>query len=228
MRRLTLAVLDMALSQTAAWDRDGLSLRVAVNVSASNLLDADFADQVRDVLGRHGAAPDRLRLEITEDVLMTDPDKAALVLAELSGAGIEIAIDDYGTGYSSLAYLKRLPVDELKIDRSFVAQLATDNTDLAIVRSTVELARTLGIRVVAEGVEDATALAALADVGADTAQGYHFSRPLPADELAAWISGSGPARAGRAAAPAPSPHAADPPAPSPRRPLAGAAPGRRR
>ena len=165
-------------------------------MSASNLLDAGFAEQV--VRRRSSATAcrrSRLQLEITEDVVMTDPEKATRVLADLSALGIELAIDDYGTGYSSLAYLKRLPVDELKIDRSFVTHLATDRTDRAIVRSTVELARTLGIRVVAEGVEDELTLRVLCDLGADIAQGYHFTRPLPPAELTRWLQARGPAGA---------------------------------
>jgi EAL domain-containing protein (putative c-di-GMP-specific phosphodiesterase class I) len=187
MRPLTLSVLDAAMAQCAAWREQGIDLKVAVNVSASNLLDADFVGQVEEALARHGLEPWRLVLEITEDVVMTDPEKATEVLAGLSALGVELAIDDYGTGYSSLAYLKRLPVDELKIDRSFITHLATDKTDLAIVGSTIELARSLGMRVVAEGVEDDVTLRALADLGADIAQGYHFTRPLAPEALTAWL-----------------------------------------
>jgi diguanylate cyclase (GGDEF)-like protein len=191
MHRLTLRVLDLALAQCASWREEGIQLDVAVNVSATNLLDAGFAEQVRDALARYDLAPSSLQLEITEDVVMTDPEKAARVLDELSALGVEIAIDDYGKGYSSLAYLKRLPVDELKIDRSFITHLATDSTDRAIVRSTVEPARSLGIHVVAEGVEDDVTLRILSDLGADIAQGYHFTAPLPPDEFAAWLRGAG-------------------------------------
>ena len=130
-------------------------------------------------------------IEITEDVLMVDADRALAVLARLSAAGVRVALDDFGTGYSSLAYLKQLPVDELKIDRSFVTNMRTDPTDAAIVQTAVDLGRRLGIGVVAEGVEDAATLRRLTEFGADVAQGYHIARPMPAAEFEAWLAAGG-------------------------------------
>jgi len=128
-----------------------------------------------------------LTLEITESELMDDPLHAMEVLGKLKALGLSTSIDDFGTGYSSLAYLKNLPIDELKIDRSFVANMVTDESDLTIVRSTIDLSHNLGLDVVAEGVEDAATLARLATLGCDRAQGYYLSRPVPAPDLAAWI-----------------------------------------
>jgi EAL domain-containing protein (putative c-di-GMP-specific phosphodiesterase class I) len=122
-------------------------------------------------------------MEITEDVIMADPERSLAIVSRLSNAGVQVALDDFGTGYSSLAYLKHLPVNELKIDRSFVASMATDAADAAIVQTTIDLGRRLGIAVVAEGVEDATSLESLATMGASSAQGFHISRPMPADAL---------------------------------------------
>ena len=188
MHPLTLRVLDLALAQCARWREEGLRLKVAVNVSAYQPARRGLRRAGARRARRHGLAPGALQLEITEDVVMTDPEKATRVLAELSALGIELAIDDYGTGYSSLAYLKRLPVDELKIDRSFVTHLATDRTDRAIVRSTVELARTLGIRVVAEGVEDAAGAARPLRPRAPTSRRATTSPArCPPSELTDWL-----------------------------------------
>jgi diguanylate cyclase len=187
MRALTDWVLREALRQCAQWRAAGRELTVAVNVSATNVLDDHFADAVIALLHDAGLPPRLLVLEITEDVVMTDPVRAREVLGLLNGHGVGIALDDFGTGYSSLAYLKQLTVDELKIDRSFVQHIARDRDDAAIVRSTVSLAHSLKLRVVGEGVEDADALAQLADFGAEIAQGYYLSRPLPAPDLARWL-----------------------------------------
>jgi EAL domain-containing protein (putative c-di-GMP-specific phosphodiesterase class I) len=126
-------------------------------------------------------------LEVTESMMVTDPARAAAVLADLHELGVGIAVDDFGTGYSSLAYLKRLPVDLLKIDRSFIDHVATDDEDLVIVRSTVDLAHSLGLRSVAEGVESASAMGILESLGCDLVQGFHLCKPLPADELRDWL-----------------------------------------
>src|SRR3712207_448598 len=147
------------------------------------------------MLARHDVPPSSLRLEITEDSLMVDPERSAGVLAGLRAMGLELAIDDFGTGYSSLAYLQRLPVSELKIDRAFVTHLATSASDAAIVRSTVDMARNLGLRVVAEGIEDEAALALLREMGCDLAQGFHLGRPMPADALTAMVRGRATAAA---------------------------------
>jgi diguanylate cyclase (GGDEF)-like protein len=185
---LTELVIRKALRQAADWAGRGIALTMAVNVSATNLLEAGWTEGVLAALARHGVRPDRFVVEITEDVLMTDPDRSLTALAALSAAGVRVALDDFGTGYSSLSYLKRLPVDELKIDRSFVFEMGTDAADAAIVQTAVDLGRRLGIGVAAEGVEDAATLRRLTDYGAGIAQGYHIARPMPAAELEAWLA----------------------------------------
>jgi EAL domain-containing protein (putative c-di-GMP-specific phosphodiesterase class I) len=145
---------------------------------------------VAGLLGQHGLRPRRLLLEITESALMFDPDQALSTVHALRSLGLGVAVDDYGTGYSSLAYLRQLPLHELKIDRSFVRDVTVEPGDLSIVRSTITLAHELGLRVVAEGVEDAATLELLADLGCDMAQGFHLSRPVPADEFTAWVAAS--------------------------------------
>ena len=187
MRRLTLQVLRQALDQQAAWRKAGIDLQTAVNISVANLLDPAFPGDVAEVIGRHGVPAGSLVFELTEDTLMADPQRALDVLAQLGEMGIGLSLDDFGTGYSSLAHLKRLPVQELKIDRSFVLDMTTDAEDAVIVRSTVDLARNLGLRVVAEGVETAEAYDQLATYGCHAAQGYHLSRPLPPRELERWL-----------------------------------------
>jgi diguanylate cyclase (GGDEF)-like protein len=186
IRPLTLWVLERALRQAREWRAEGLELEVAVNLSAASLLDGSVPHDVARLLGASGVPPSGLALEITESLIMADPVRAGEVLRLLNAMGVALSIDDYGTGHSSLAYLKRLPVCELKIDRSFIGAVATDARDASIVRSTVELGHTLGLRVVAEGVEDAAAQRRLAALGCDLAQGYHICRPAPAAEIARW------------------------------------------
>jgi diguanylate cyclase (GGDEF)-like protein len=187
MGALTKLVLETAVQQLAAWRRAGLPISIAVNLSASDLLDEALAERIATLLAEHDLPAFALELEITESVLMTDPERACRVLDELRQLGLQIAMDDYGTGYCALAYLRDLPIDELKIDRSFVADVTSDPRSAAIVRSTIELAHALGLTVVAEGVEDEEALDAVKGFGCDFAQGYHFSRPLPADAFAGWL-----------------------------------------
>jgi EAL domain-containing protein (putative c-di-GMP-specific phosphodiesterase class I) len=187
MNSLTVAVLDLALAQCRSWRDGGWQLGVAVNVSPSNLVDEDFPRAVAGLLDRHGLLATDLVLEVTEGLLMEDRERAASVLTRLRSMGAGIAIDDYGTGYSSLAYLAELPVTELKLDRSFVAAMTGSPRSAAIVTSTLQLAHALGLVLVAEGVEDEQTLQALAALGCDTVQGYHLSRPLPAAELEAWL-----------------------------------------
>jgi diguanylate cyclase len=187
MHRLTLHVLGLALRQQAAWRREGIELQTAVNISAANLLNPRFPGDVADLVARHRAPAGSLVFELTEDTVMADPQGALDALAQLGELGIGLALDDFGTGYSSLAQLKRLPVQELKIDRSFVLDMVADSDDAVIVRSTVELARNLGLRVVAEGVETPAAYEQLAGYGCHAVQGYHVSGPLPAPQLAAWL-----------------------------------------
>jgi diguanylate cyclase (GGDEF)-like protein len=184
---LTFFVLNEALRQCRTWKLEGLNLCVGVNLSARNLLDVHLPDTVGELLAKWEVPPSLLELEITESTILADPIRAMHVLSRLSGMGVRLAIDDFGTGYSSLAYLKRLPVDELKIDKSFVQGMEEDENDAVIVRSTIDLGRNLGLRVVAEGVETAEAWRQLAALGCDVAQGYYLSRPVPAAELAAWL-----------------------------------------
>ncbi|WP_250006581.1 bifunctional diguanylate cyclase/phosphodiesterase [Actinoplanes sp. M2I2] len=185
MHRFTEQVLSMALRQARAWLDAGHRVPVAVNVSARSLLDPQFPGRVAALLAESGVPGELLSIEVTEYALMSDPDTAIAALHRLAAAGVKASIDDYGTGYSSMTYLKVLPIAELKIDRSFVLDLADNASSRALVASTVELGHRLGLTVVAEGVEDEAAVEALREIGCDTAQGYHFARPLPADALTA-------------------------------------------
>jgi diguanylate cyclase (GGDEF)-like protein len=178
---LTSHVLNSALRQLRDWRDEGLELTVAVNLSARSFLDAQLASEIPRLLHRWGVPAHCLELEITESMLMADPGRAKVTLERLAAIGLGLSVDDFGTGYSSLANLKRLPVDGLKIDKSFVIDMAHDASDAAIVRSTIELAHNLGLRVVAEGVESADAWNRLMEMGCDLAQGFHVARPLPAD-----------------------------------------------
>jgi len=185
---LTDWALDTALRQCRVWRDAGHALVVAVNLSAATLHDPRLPATIARLLRAHGIPAGSLRLEVTESALMADPARAGVVLAGLAEMGVGISVDDYGTGYSSLAYLKRLPVDELKIDRAFVRNLTTDEADRTIVASTIGLGHSLGLTVVAEGVEDAVAWATLAMLGCDAVQGYHLGRPMPAAAMEAWLS----------------------------------------
>jgi len=184
---LTRWVLDAALRQVGAWGRAGLPLGVEVNLSAWDLHDPELPTAIAELLAAHGVAPARLRLELTEGTLMADAAHALAVLSRIAATGVSIAIDDFGTGYSSLAYLKRLPVTELKIDKGFVLTMATDETDAAIVASTISLGHALGLRVTAEGVEDRATWERLAALGCDLAQGYYVSPPVPPADLVRWL-----------------------------------------
>jgi diguanylate cyclase (GGDEF)-like protein/PAS domain S-box-containing protein len=188
IRPLTAHVLDAALRQCRAWQDAGRELSVAVNLSTRCLLDLTLPDQITALLEDTGVAPQRLVLEITESAIMTDPTRALEILNRLHVLGVQLAIDDFGTGYSSMAYLKSLPVDELKVDRSFVKHLRDNQSDAVIVRSTVDLGHNLGLRVVAEGVEDQATWQELATLGCDSVQGYYLARPMPAAELVAWLA----------------------------------------
>jgi diguanylate cyclase (GGDEF)-like protein len=185
IRPLTTFVLDTALRQCAAWRAAGLDLGVAVNITGRDLLDQMFADEVSEFLQRWQVSPERLELEITESTVLNDAIRARHTLDRLSELGVSLAIDDYGTGNSSLAHLKRLPVNVLKIDKSFVLRMSEDADDAVIVRSTIDLGHNLGLRVLAEGIEDEHAWQELARLGCDMAQGYYLGRPVPPDEIAA-------------------------------------------
>lgn len=182
---LTAFVLDSALEQAAEWHAAGHRIRIAVNLSARHLSDLDLPDQVATALAKHGVPPGALVLEVTETGILSDPFRAEVVVRALRGQGIEISIDDYGTGNSSLTHLKRLRVDELKIDRSFVSNVVRDSHDHAIARSTVALATALGLRVVAEGIEDQATADALIALGCGIGQGYHLGRPEAPEVLTA-------------------------------------------
>jgi diguanylate cyclase (GGDEF)-like protein len=188
MPEVTRIVLDTALADCAAWRSAGHLMTVAVNLSAPDLLDISLPGRVAQLLTKHGLTPDVLVLEITETTVMTDPVQAQETLRELRELGVELAVDDYGTGHCSLAYLRRLPVQELKLDRSFVLHAATDAKDAAIVTSTVLLTRALGMRMVGEGVEDEEVATLLFDAGVDRVQGWHYARAMPAIALLDWCT----------------------------------------
>jgi diguanylate cyclase (GGDEF)-like protein len=187
MPALTRYVLDMALRQAAVWQAQGRPLSIAVNVSAGSLLDSSLPAYVAGQLTARGVAAANLQLEITEETLMSDRNRARVILTALRELGVQISIDDFGTGYSSLAYLRDLPIDELKLDRSFVSPMNTDLRANALVGSTIGLAHSLGLRMVAEGVEDSATYEELRQLGCDEVQGYYISRPIPADELDRWL-----------------------------------------
>ncbi|MFH8984706.1 putative bifunctional diguanylate cyclase/phosphodiesterase [Streptomyces varsoviensis] len=219
MPRLTEYVLETALGQVAKWRAMGLEVPVAVNVSPRDVHSPGFAGAVAARLARHGVPPGSLQLEITEHVLLEDPQRAADTLAGLTGHGVKMSLDDFGTGYSSLVHLRRLPVSELKIDRSFVARLVVDTEDAEIVRCTLDLAHSLGLLVVAEGVEDDETWERLRDLGCDAVQGWLVAAAMPPDETTAWLrlrSKSGWHREGEPSAdPAPRADPEMPPAPAP-------------
>ncbi|MFI6051759.1 putative bifunctional diguanylate cyclase/phosphodiesterase [Streptomyces violascens] len=191
MPHLTEYVLETALAQVARWRAQGLKVPVAVNVSPRDVHTPGFAGAVAARLARHGVPAGALQLEITEHVLLEDPQRAADTLAGLTGHGVKMSLDDFGTGYSSLVHLRRLPVSELKIDRSFVARLAIDNEDAEIVRCTVDLAHSLGLLVVAEGVEDDETWERLRDLGCDAVQGWLVAAAMPPAEATAWLLARG-------------------------------------
>ena len=184
---LTRYVLDTAIRQCAQWRLTSEQLSVSVNLSVRNLLDSTLPEEIERLLAAHLLPPQALILEITESMIMSDPERALATITELSELGVRFSVDDFGTGYSSLAYLSRLPLDELKIDRSFVSPMLTDSSDLIIVRSTINLAHDLGLTIVAEGVEDEPTLNWLKRLGCDRVQGYHLGRPMPAIEFETWM-----------------------------------------
>jgi diguanylate cyclase (GGDEF)-like protein len=185
---LTFHVMEQVMRQWRVWADDGMAIPIAVNLSPRSLLDRSLPATVQSMLERFDMAPPFLRLELTEHFLMSDSGRSSTVLDELAAVGVSLSIDDFGTGYSSLSHLKRLPIDEIKVDRSFVIDMNSDANDFLIVRATVELGKHLGLRVVAEGVEDREAFDRLADFGCDEAQGFYISRPMPSDEFGRWLS----------------------------------------
>ncbi len=183
MRDLTVWALDEALAQGALWRRGGRILRVSVNISASNLLEAGFPELVQECLARHGLPAEALMLEITETSIITDFERSKAVIEHLRSLGVLVSIDDFGAGFTSLAYLSNLVVAELKLDRAFIECLGEGgrDRDVDLVRATIDLGHAMGLRVVAEGVEDDPTLRVLQELGCDLAQGYFISRPMPAE-----------------------------------------------
>jgi len=187
IRPLTRWVIGKALRQLETWQKTGLDIGISINLSPRNLHEAGLARSITGLLEKRGLRPDLVTLEITEDAIMTDPERALAAIRKLKECGVRLAIDDFGTGYSSLAYLKNLPVDELKIDKSFVMHMSDDNNDEVIVRSTIDLAHNLGLSVVAEGVENELQLQTLRGLGCDVGQGFHIGRPLRIEEFHQWL-----------------------------------------
>jgi EAL domain-containing protein (putative c-di-GMP-specific phosphodiesterase class I) len=190
IRPLTEWTITHALDQMDRWDREGLRLRVAVNLSARALQDVDFPRHLQLLLDRHSIDPSRLELEITETAMMLDPNRARQIVRELQGLGVRIAIDDYGTGFSSLGYLRDLRVDALKLDKSFVIDLETNEQNRVIVESTAHMAHALGMETVAEGVESEWVSRYLTAAGYRLGQGYWFARPMSAADCADLVAGA--------------------------------------
>jgi diguanylate cyclase (GGDEF)-like protein len=194
IRPITRYVVDAALRQCRIWQDAGIELAVAVNLAERDLADSRLEEEVSDALRRWKLEPEMLELEIPESAVMRDPERVQKMLARLSRRGVRLAVDDFGSGYASLSHLKQLPVDVLKIDKSFVQNIGTNENDEAIVRSTIDLAHSLGIVVVAEGVDSEEILRRLSAFGCDLAQGFTLSRPVPADELTQWLAEQVPTR----------------------------------
>lgn len=187
IKALTRWVFSAALAQATKWKTLGLDINIAINISAENLKEPDFYEFICNTINQEKISPDKVTLEITESSVVEDPESAIKLLSNFKNHGIKISIDDYGTGYSSLAQLKQLPVHELKIDKSFIQRLEHDDDDQIIVRSTIDLAHNMGLHVVAEGIEDEFSLIWLAQHQCELAQGYFISRPKPANELTLWL-----------------------------------------
>ena len=188
MRLLTRRVIEDVVAQLAKWRAHGLTPRASINVSVRDLHRPELVEHLTELLAEQEVAPNQIQLEITEGALMADPRRVLVTLHKLDRLGVALSLDDFGTGYSSLQHLRRLPLAEVKIDRSFVLGMASDPDDAAVVRSIIELARALGLRVVAEGVEDDRTRHMLLDAGCEVAQGWLFARPMPADELVGWLA----------------------------------------
>ncbi|MCF6257537.1 MAG: EAL domain-containing protein [Gammaproteobacteria bacterium] len=187
IQTLTEWILEQALTQCATWHADNINIGVSVNLSAYSLNDIDLIDTVHHALAESEIEPQWLTLELTETAIMSDANRALSTLSQLNTMGVRLSVDDFGTGYSSLAYLKRFPVDEIKIDKSFVIDMLTDASDAVIVRSTIDLAHNMGMKVVAEGIESQEAWDKLAELGCNLGQGYHMCRPCPAADFKTWV-----------------------------------------
>jgi EAL domain-containing protein (putative c-di-GMP-specific phosphodiesterase class I) len=188
IKPLTLWALHTALLQCRVWRQEGLALNVAVNLAADVVRAPDLVGMIVANLQNSDALPGWLTLEITESAIMADPTNAKLMLTRLRGMGVRIAIDDFGTGYSSFAYLKDLPVDEIKIDQSFVHELTAVGPNACIVKSVIDLGRNLGLKVVAEGAEDLKTVELLESLGCDCVQGFYFSQPLAPADFTRWLA----------------------------------------
>ncbi len=188
IRLITRWILDRSAALCAELIEQGIHLKISINISTHDLLDQDLPVKFADILTRHRVKTSSFCLEITESAIMNDPHRAQVTLERLNAMGVELSIDDFGTGYSSLAYLKRLPVRELKIDKSFVMHMETDADDRKIVKSTIDLGHNMGLRVVAEGVEDAAVMALLTKMGCDHVQGNYINQAIPAEELLTWLA----------------------------------------
>jgi diguanylate cyclase (GGDEF)-like protein len=188
MHLLTAYVIDEVLAQVTAWEAEGIRLRASLNISARDLYSGDIVRCLSERLARYDVPPDRIQLEITESAIMADPNRALATTSSLSDLGVAISLDDFGTGYSSLQHLRKIPLAEIKIDRSFVAGLAHNSDDATIVASTVEMARSMGLRTVAEGVENEYTRGLLAELGCTLAQGWVTARPMPAEQFSAWLT----------------------------------------
>ena len=181
-------MLSEAARYAALWQKQGLDMTLAVNLSARDLIDIELPNKLKAILAKHALTANSLSLEITESSIMDDPARALDTVERIAKMGIRLSIDDFGTGYSSLAYLKRLPVNELKIDKSFVMNIEHDQDDVTIVKSTIELGHNLGLKVVAEGIENEKVWDILKAMGCDYGQGYFMSRPMHADKLFEWTA----------------------------------------
>jgi EAL domain-containing protein (putative c-di-GMP-specific phosphodiesterase class I) len=188
IKPLTLWTLQTALLQCRVWRQQGLNLSVSVNLAAEMLKERDLPEIVASAIASSDVLPNWLTVELTEGAVISDFRRAVRIFARLRDLGVRISIDDFGMGYSSLVNLRDLPIDEVKIDRSFVQQLIASEKDGCIVRSVIELGQSLGWQVVAEGVEDEATAATLTALGCDFSQGFHYTPPLPATDFAAWLA----------------------------------------
>jgi len=187
IKDITLWMLEEACRVHTELKTEGIELTIAVNISTRDLIDSDFPDKVEAIFKRFNIAENAISLEITESSIMDDPVRAEATLHRLANMGLKIAIDDFGTGYSSLGYLKRLPVKELKIDKSFVMNMEKNDNDTIIVRSTVDLGHNLNLKVVAEGIENIEVWNILAKMGCDYGQGYFMGKPMPEKDFKSWL-----------------------------------------
>jgi EAL domain-containing protein (putative c-di-GMP-specific phosphodiesterase class I) len=188
IRVMTDWILDHALRQCREWQDAGAPVHIAVNVSAKSLLEETLPSKVQAALDKWNVDPRFLKIEITESSIMADPAHALAIMSMLQSMGVRLSVDDFGTGYSSLTHLRELPIDEIKIDKSFVLGMMTSDADAAIVRTVIDLAHNLGKQVCAEGVEDLYTMQRLEEMGCDLAQGYFISRPVPAAGLMTWLT----------------------------------------